>query len=213
MTSLIARAKTIAFQGEPGAYANLSAREAVPHAAAIPCPTFDAALEAVRAGEKPISPSCRSRIPFMAASPTRILLVRHFGRPVKGHASTEKNDLFIAGEHFHRVRHQLLGIKGAKLAGVKEVYSQRPALGQCQKIIKELRLVEREWYDTAGSAKHIAEMGDPKCAAIASPLCRRSFYGLDVLRADVEDEKHNMTRFLIVGGEDEDAPKWSGAFR
>ena len=66
------------------------------------------------------------------------LLVRHFGRPVKGYASAEKNDLFIAGEHFHRVRHQLLGLKGAKLADVKEVYSQGPALGQCRKIIKEL---------------------------------------------------------------------------
>ncbi|HWE05069.1 MAG TPA: prephenate dehydratase [Rhizomicrobium sp.] len=204
MTSLTARAKTIAFQGEPGAYANLSAREAVPHATAIPCPTFDAALEAVREGKAdlaivPVENSVYGRI-----ADTH-LLVRHFGRPVKGHASGEKNDLFIVGEHFHRVRHQLLGLKGAALAGVKEVYSQRPALGQCQKIIKELKLVEREWYDTAGSAKHIAGLGDPKCAAIASSLAGE-LYGLDILRADIEDEAHNMTRFLIVGGEDNDAP-------
>ncbi len=204
MTSLVARAKTIAFQGEPGAYANLSAREAVPHAAALPRPTFDAALEAVRRGEAdlaivPVENSVYGRI-----ADTH-LLVRHFGRPVKGHASDEKNDLFIAGEHFHRVRHQLLGLKGAKLDGVKEVYSQRPALGQCQKIIKELKLIEREWYDTAASAKHIAELGDPKCAAIASALAGE-LYGLEVLRADVEDEPHNMTRFLIVGPEDDDPP-------
>jgi prephenate dehydratase len=133
------------------------------------------------------------------------LLVRHFGRPVKSHASSEKNDLFIAGEHFHRVRHQLLGLKGAKLADVKEVYSQRPALGQCQKIIKELKLVEREWSDTAGSAKHVAELKDPTSAAIASRLAGE-LYGLDVLKGDVEDEPHNMTRFLVVGGEDDDAP-------
>jgi prephenate dehydratase len=99
----------------------------------------------------------------------------------------------------------LLGLKDAKLSGVKEVYSQRPALGQVQKLIKELGLVEREWSDTAGSAKHVAEMGDPKCAAIASSLAGE-LYGLDVLRADVEDETHNMTRFLIVGGQDDDAP-------
>ena len=166
-TSLLSRAKTVAFQGEPGAYANLAAREALPHASAIPRPTFDAALDAVRKGETdlaivPVENSVYGRI-----ADTH-LLVRHFGRPVKGHASTEKNDLFIAGEHFHRVRHQLLGLKGTTLADVKEVYSQRPALGQCQKIIKELGLIEREWYDTAGSAKHVAEMGDPKCAAIAA---------------------------------------------
>jgi prephenate dehydratase len=202
--SLVSRAKTVAFQGEPGAYANLAAREALPHTRAIPRPTFDTALEAVRAGEAdlaivPVENSVYGRI-----ADTH-LLVRNFGRPVKGYASTEKNDLFIAGEHFHRVRHQLLGLKGAKLADAKEVYSQRPALGQCQKIIKELKLVEREWSDTAGGAKHVAEMKNPSAVAIASSLAGE-LYGLEILRADVEDEPHNMTRFLIVGGEDDDAP-------
>ena len=131
-------------------------------------------------------------------------------RPVKGHASAEKNDLFIVGEHFHRVRHQLLGLKGASLAEVKEVFSQRPALGQCQKLIKTLGVVEREWSDTAGAAKHVAALGDPAAAAIASRLAGE-LYGLQVLRGDIEDESHNMTRFLIVGGEDDDAPNDGGA--
>jgi prephenate dehydratase len=204
MVSLISRARTVAFQGEPGAYANLAARDALPHAQALPRPTFDAALEAVKLGEAdlaivPVENSVYGRI-----ADTH-LLVRHFGRPVKGHASADSNDLFIVGEHFHRVRHQLLGLKGASLGGVKEVYSQRPALGQCRKIIKELGLIEREWSDTAGSARHVAELNDPSAAAIASALAGE-LYGLDVLRADVEDEAHNMTRFLIVGGEDDDAP-------
>jgi prephenate dehydratase len=204
MASLIARARTIAFQGEPGAYANLAAAEAVPHAKALPRPTFDAALEAVKEGAAdlaivPVENSVYGRI-----ADTH-LLVRHFGRPVKGHASQGKADLFIAGEHFHRVRHQLLGLKGAPLADVKEVYSQRPALGQCRKAIKALGLVEREWSDTAGAAKHIAEQGDPRAAAIASALAGE-LYGLAVLKPDIEDETHNMTRFLIVGGEDDDAP-------
>jgi prephenate dehydratase len=204
MASLIARAKTIAFQGEPGAYANLAAREAVPHAAALPRPTFDAALEAVKEGAAdlaivPVENSVYGRI-----ADTH-LLVRHFGRPVKGQASADKTDLFIAGEHFHRVRHQLLGVKGASLDGVKDVYSQRPALGQCRKAIKQLGLAEREWSDTAGAAKHVAEMGDPHAAAIASALAGE-LYGLDILKPDIEDETHNMTRFLIVGGEDDDAP-------
>ncbi len=204
MVSLICRAKTVAFQGEPGAYANLAAREALAHAEALPRPTFDAALEAVKLGEAdlaivPVENSVYGRI-----ADTH-LLVRHFGRPVKAHASADRNDLFIVGEHFHRVRHQLLGVKGATLGGVKEVFSQRPALGQCRKIIKELRLIEREWSDTAGSARHVAELGDLSAAAIASSLAGE-LYGLDVLRADVEDEAHNMTRFLVVGGEDDDAP-------
>jgi prephenate dehydratase len=204
MTSLVARARTVAFQGEPGAYANLAAREALPHVTYIPRPTFDTALSAVKHREAdlaivPVENSVYGRIADIH------LLMRHFGRPVKGQASAEKNDLFIVGEHFHRVRHQLLGLKGAKLADLTEVFSQRPALGQCQKIIGELGLIEREWSDTAGSAKHVAEMKNPAAAAIASAMAGE-LYGLEVLRGDIEDEQHNMTRFLIVGGEDDDAP-------
>jgi prephenate dehydratase len=209
MTGLIARAKSVAFQGEKGAYAHLAAREALPHLEAVPTPTFDAALEAVRKHKTdlaiiPVENSVYGRIADIH------LLVRHFGRAIKGHVSDQQSDLFIVGEHFHRVRHQLLGVKGATIAGLKEVYSQRPALGQVQKIIKELSLREREWSDTAGSAKHVAELNDPSVAAIASSLAGE-LYGLEVLRANVEDEPHNMTRFLIVGGEADDAPNDGGS--
>lgn len=202
--TLISRAKKIAFQGEPGAYANLAAREAVPHAQAIPKPTFEAALDAVRAGETdlailPVENSVYGRIADVH------FLVRHFGRPIKGYAKEGDHNLFILGEHFHRVRHQLLGLKDAKLTEVKTVYSQGPALGQVRKVIKELGLADKQWSDTAGAARHVAELKDPTCAAIASTLAGE-IYGLDVLKADVEDEPHNMTRFLIIGGEADDAP-------
>jgi prephenate dehydratase len=204
MTTLIGRAKKVAFQGEPGAYANLAAREALPHAQALPKPNFEAALDAVRAGETdlaiiPVENSVYGRIADVH------FLVRHFGRPIKGYTIDGQQNLFIVGEHFHRVRHQLLGLKGARLDDVKAVYSQGPALGQCRKIIKELHLADKQWSDTAGAARHIAELKDKSCAAIASTLAGE-IYGLDVLRADVEDESHNMTRFLIVGREPDDAP-------
>ncbi len=202
--TLISRAKKVAFQGEPGAYANLAAREAVPHAEFAGKPTFEAALDAVRSGEVdlaaiPVENSVYGRIADVH------FLVRHFGRPIKGYVQEGEKNLFIVGEHFHRVRHQLLGLKGAKLSQVKSVYSQAPALGQCRKVIKELGLADKQWSDTAGAAKHIAELKDPSCAAIASKLAGE-IYGLDVLKADVEDEPHNMTRFLIVGAEPDDPP-------
>ncbi|GAA0549997.1 prephenate dehydratase [Rhizomicrobium palustre] len=205
MSTLIARAKTVAFQGEAGAYANLAAKEAIPHAEFIGKPTFEAALEAVRQGETdlafvPVENSVYGRIADVHQ------LVRHFGRAVKGFVPDKGGrDLFILGEHFHRVRHQLLGVKGAKLEDVKTVYSQAPALGQVRKVVKELGLVEKQWYDTAGSARHVAELGDPTCAAVASSLAGE-IYGLDILKADIEDASNNMTRFLIVGGEPEDPP-------
>ncbi len=202
--TLISRAKTVAFQGEPGAYANLAAREALPHAEAVPRPTFEAALDAVRNGETdlaviPVENSVYGRIADVH------FLARQFGRPIKGYTKDGENSLFILGEHFHRVRHQLLGIKGAKLAGVKTVYSQGPALGQCRNVIKELHLADKQWSDTAGAARHIAEKGDPTSAAIASKLAAE-IYGLEILKPDVEDAPHNMTRFLIVGGEPDDPP-------
>ena len=195
MTSLVSRARSVAFQGEPGAYANLAAREALPHAMAVPRPTFEDAIAAVRAREADLA-----IIPVENSLHGRIADIHHL-LPEAG--------LYIVGEHFHRVRHQLLGVKGATLDGIRTVFSQGPALGQCLKLIRERKLVAQHWHDTAGSARHIAELNDPSVAAIASSLAAE-IYGLDVLKADVEDESHNMTRFLIMAPEPDDATLESG---
>jgi len=196
MTSqLIARAKKVAFQGEPGAFANLAAREALAHTQAIPKPTFEDAIAAVRDGETDL-----------AIIPVENSL---YGRIADIHHLLPDAGLYIVGEHFLRIHMQLLGMKGASAAGLKTVLSQGPALGQCRKIIRELKLTPQHWHDTAGSARHVAEMKDPSLAAIASSLAAE-FYGLDVLRANVEDEPHNMTRFLIMAHEPDDAPSGDG---
>ncbi len=195
VTSLISRARTVAFQGEPGAYANLAAREYLPHAQAIPKPSFDDAIAAVREGATDLA-----IIPIENSLHGRIADIHHL-LPEAG--------LYIVGEHFHRVRHQLLGVKGATLGGLKTVLSQAPALGQCRKLIREMKLTAQNWHDTAGAARHVAELKDPSVAAIASSLAAE-FYGLDILKADVEDEAHNMTRFLIMAPEPDDAALDSG---
>jgi len=191
MASLISRASKVAFQGEPGAFGNQAAREALPNASAIPKPTFEDAVEAVRSGEVDLA-----IIPIENALHGRIADIHHL-LPDAG--------LFIVGEHFLRIRLQLLGLKGASLDGIETVFSQGPALGQCRKLIRERNLRAQEWHDTAGSARHVAELKDPKIAAVASTLAGE-LYGLDVLKADVEDESHNTTRFLIMSREPDDAP-------
>ena len=188
--SAIANARRVAFQGEPGAYANLAAREALPHAQYVPFPTFDDAVDAVRTGETDLCV-----IPVENSSMGRIADIHHL-LPDAG--------LHIVGEHFLPIRHQLLGIRGATLAGIRRVFSQQPALQQCIRIRKELNLIAENWHDTAGSAKHVAELGDPTIAAIASKMAG-DLYGLEVLKADVEDEHHNHTRFLIMSKEPDDA--------
>jgi prephenate dehydratase len=195
MSWAIDNAKRVAFQGEAGAYANLAAREALPNAMAIPRPTFEDAVAAVRGGDTDLC-----IIPVENSLHGRIADIHHL-LPEAG--------LYIVGEHFLRIRHQLLGIKGATLGGLKVAMSQAPALGQCRKIIRDMKLTAQNWYDTAGSAKHVAELKDPTVAAIASSLAGE-IYDLEVLKADVEDEPHNMTRFLIMAREPDNAPQNAG---
>jgi prephenate dehydratase len=187
----IETAKRIAFQGEPGAYANLAAREAVPHAQAVPKPTFEDAIEAVRARETDL-----------VIIPVENSLI---GRIADIHHLLPESGLHIVGEHFLPIRHQLLGLKDASLDDIKSVYSQAPALAQCRALLREHKLVAHHWYDTAGSAKHVAELGDKSAAAIASSLAAE-FYGLKIVKADVEDEHHNATRFLVMSRQNERAP-------
>jgi prephenate dehydratase len=193
--SALKKAKRVAFQGEPGAFGNLAAREALPKAHAIPKPTFEDAIEAVRSSETDLA-----IIPVENSLHGRIVDIHHL-LPEAG--------LSIVGEHFLPIHHQLLGIKGAKLSGIKTVFSQAPALGQCRKIIRNMKLTAQNWHDTAGAARHVAEMKDPTAAAIASTLAGQ-LYGLQVLKADVEDAAHNATRFLIMSRERSDARAGSG---
>ena len=187
----IQNAKRIAFQGEPGAYANLAAREAVPHAAAIPQPTFEDAVEAVRGG------GCD-----LCIIPVENSLI---GRIADIHHLLPDSGLHIVGEHFLPIHHQLLGLKTATLEDVTDVYSQAPALAQVRGILRDRKFRAHNWYDTAGSAKHVAALGDVHAAAVASSLAGE-IYGLKVLKADVEDEHHNATRFLIMSKTDARAP-------
>jgi prephenate dehydratase len=191
VSKAVENARRVAFQGEPGAYANLAAREAVPHAQAIPKPTFEDAIEAVRAGETDL-----------VIIPVENSLI---GRIADIHHLLPESGLHIVAEHFLPIHHQLLGLKDASLDDIRSVYSQAPALAQCRALLREKKLVVHNWYDTAGSAKHVAELGDKSAAAIASSLAAE-FYGLKILKADVEDEHHNATRFLVMSRQDERAP-------
>src|SRR5476651_1929529 len=129
--NVVRAAKRIAFQGEPGAYANLAAREAVGHAAAIPVPSFEDAIEAVRSGDCDLC-----IIPVENSLMGRIADIHHL-LPDSG--------LHIVGEHFMPIHHQLLGVKGAKLNGITSVYSQAPALAQCRNIIAKKKLTAHNW--------------------------------------------------------------------
>ncbi len=177
------RANRIAFQGEPGANSHLAANDAYPDMEALPCATFEDALAAVKTGAAKLA-----MIPIENSVAGRVADIHHL-LPHSG--------LFIIGEHFERIRHQLLMLPGAKLADLKSVHSHIMALGQCRKIIAELQLTPVTEADTAGAARHVSEAADPTQAAIASKLAAE-IYGLRVAKKDVEDAAHNTTRFVVL---------------
>jgi prephenate dehydratase len=108
--------------------------------------------------------------------------------------------LFIVGEHFQRVNHQLLALPEAELADLQVVGSHVHALSQCRNVIRQLGLRLSVHADTAGAAKELAETGERSHGVIASALAAK-IYGLKVLLSDIEDAEHNTTRFLLMARE------------
>ena len=185
----------ISYQGEPGANSHLACTEAFPECDPVACATFEDALAAVTSGE------CRfAMIPIENSVAGRVADIHHL-LPDAG--------LFVTGEHFLRVRHQLMALQGATLKTVKQVYSHTQALGQCRRTLRELGLKPIPEADTAGSARLVAESGDLTVAAIASRLAAE-IYGLTILKSAVEDEAHNTTRFVVLADAADDAKAGGG---
>jgi len=173
----------ILFQGSLGAYSHLAALEIYPDAEIIPCKTFD---------------ECFSK----ANEDDKIRIIIPESNRITGNIGVEylifKYRLNIYAEHFHSVQHHLLGLPGTKIKDIKNVYSHGQALSQSSKFIKKNNFIENVRADTAGSAKYISENKNKNEAAIASKLSAQ-IYNLDILASNVEDEKENATRFLIMG--------------
>ena len=173
----------ILFQGSLGAYSHLAALEIYPDAEIIPCKTFD---------------ECFSK----ANEDDKIRIIIPESNRITGNIGVEylifKYRLNIYAEHFHSVQHHLLGLPGTKIKDIKNVYSHGQALSQSSKFIKKSNLIENVRADTAGSAKYISENKNKSEAAIASKLSAK-IYNLDILASNIEDEKENATRFLIMG--------------
>jgi prephenate dehydratase len=187
--------KKIVFQGEPGANSHIACHAAYPSHEPMPCATFEDAFAAISAGEAELG-----MIPIENSVAGRVADIHHL---------MPTSDLHIIGEYFLPVRHQLMAPKGAQLSDIKSVESHVMALGQCRNIIRRLGLKPIVAADTAGSAREVAERGDKSRAAIASRLAAE-IYGLDILAADVEDETHNTTRFIVLAREAEWATRGEG---
>jgi prephenate dehydratase len=175
--------KKIAFQGEPGANSDEACRAHFPDYEPMACATFEEAFEAIKAGAADLG-----MIPVENSIAGRVADVHHL-LPDSG--------LYIIGERFKPIRFHLMANRGVKLADIRTVVSMPIALAQCRKVLKELGVARESAGDTAGAARALSEHPDPARAAIA-PRLAAEIYGLDILKEDIEDEKHNTTRFLVM---------------
>jgi prephenate dehydratase len=178
--------RPISYQGEPGANSAMACTEMFPDREQLPRTTFEDALEAVTSGRAELA-----MIPVDNSIAGRVADIHHL---------LPESGLHIVGEHFLPIHFQLLGTPGATLDSIRTVRSHVHALGQCRKIIREHGWTTVISDDTAGAAREVAELADPTVAAL-SPRAAAGLYGLDVLAADVEDEHHNTTRFLVLSTE------------
>jgi len=175
----------IYFQGTFGAYSHLAALEINPKAEIIPCKTFD---------------EC-----FLKTSQNKnSRMVIPESNRITGNIGIEylifKYRPNIYAEHFQKIEHNLLGQLDSNLSDIKDVYSHTQALSQCSKFIKKNDLVEHIRADTAGSAETISKTKIKTEAAIASTLSAK-IYDLKILSKNIENEKGNVTRFLVMGSE------------
>jgi prephenate dehydratase len=108
-----------------------------------------------------------------------------------------KEDVFVIAEIFLDIRHNLLSHKGNKLENIKIAYSHPHALEQCRKFLLKHKIEAAPKYDTAGSAKWVAERKNKEEAAVASELCAE-IYGLDVIEKGIDSNKNNTTKFFVI---------------
>lgn len=175
--------KTIAFQGALGANSDIACRTAYPDMTSLPCRTFADAFSAVEKGKAALA-----MIPIDNTVAGRVADIHHL---------LPRSKLFIIGEHFERINHQLVVISGTKMTDIKEVHSHVHALNQCRTLLEDMGVEAVVHVDTAAAAADVAKWGDKSKAAISSRLAAE-VYGLEILRTDIEDAEHNTTRFVVL---------------
>ena len=173
----------IYFQGTYGAYSHLAAISIDSKAEIIPCKTFDECF-------------------VKASKDTDSKIIIPESNRITGNIGIEylifEYRLNIYSEYFQKIEHNLLAVPGSKISDIKNVYSHGQALSQCSNFIRLHNLIEHVRADTAGSAEMISKDKDKTKAAIASTLSAKT-YGLEIIENNIENEKGNLTRFLVMG--------------
>jgi prephenate dehydratase len=193
----------IAIQGEPGSFSHEAAVALIENAQIVPCSVSAEVFNALVGGSVDAAV-----IPIENSLAGSVL--EHFDLLLQ-------HDVKVVRESLLRIRHNLIAISGATVGDIDRVFSHPVALAQCRRFLAEHpRMESYAFYDTAGSVKQLMELRDRHAGAIASEAAAL-FYGAAILRAGIEDNPENYTRFFLVKRSedavpDPDANKTSIAF-
>ena len=108
-------------------------------------------------------------------------------------------DITVVGEKQVRIVHNLIGLPGSSIEGIRKVYTHPQGLAQCSAFLAE-QLKQAEaipFFDTAGAVGYIAQLQDASCAAIASSAAAR-YHRMQILREGIETNSSNFTRFYVI---------------
>ena len=175
----------VACYGQTGAFTHLALTTAFDKNAITPlfCPTFEKVFEAVKVGDTEFG-----IVPVENSSAGSVNEVYDL---------ILKYKLFIIGAVAMPVSHNLLGIKGAKIADIKAVYSHPQALSQCKTFLEANSIEGRVFSNTAAAAKHASTLSDISIGAIGS-LQGAKENSLDVLAENIQSFENNQTRFIVI---------------
>ncbi|MGH9510928.1 MAG: prephenate dehydratase [Terriglobales bacterium] len=174
----------VAIQGEPGSFSHEAAKHMAPGCKIVPCARSREVFQSLERGSVgaaviPIENS-------LAGSVTE-----HFDLLLE-------SKVFIQAEFRLRIVHNLIAARGVKFRDLRRAYSHPVALDQCRDFFRRHPRIEATpFYDTAGSVKHVISQNLRDAAGIASKHAAAAYKG-SILRAGIEDDKRNFTRFFLL---------------
>lgn len=174
----------IVYAGALGAFSHIAAMKLFPDHTPIHLPTFENVVEQVESGE-----ASYGVLPFENS---------YTGEVGENMDLMLIHDIYIHQMYDLKIHQNLLGIKGAKISDIRQIYSKDQAISQSKKFLEGRDIECIPYPNTAMAAQYIAEQNDITKAAIASKETAE-LYGLSILAENINTSSDNTTRFIVIG--------------
>ncbi len=175
--------RVIGFQGTDGAYSHIALNKIFKNVKTKSFVTFDEVFSAVEEGSVALGV-----LPFENSYTGEVLEVLDL---------LYKHNCSIIEIYDLKIQSNLLGVRGATIADIKQVYSHHQALSQSKKFLDCYNFELIPYYNTALAAKYVSECNDKTKAAVASPETAK-LYNLSVLAENINTSAENTTRFIVI---------------